>query len=129
MGDTKRSKEALLAEVHSLRQRVTELEAEHRIQREDIAPFTSPPKQAEEALRESHDLLRAVIEGTPDMIFAKDVDGRHTLMNTSAARAVGRPIEDIIGKSNADLFPPEVARSFDLEDAEVLSSGKTRIFK
>lgn len=129
MGDAKRSKEALLAELHSLRRRVAELEAEHQIQKGSIAPFTTPHKQVEEALRESHDLLRAVIEGTPDMIFAKDVDGRHTLMNTSAARAIGRPVEDIMGKSNADLFPPEVARSFDLEDAEILSSGKTRSYE
>ncbi len=129
MGDAEKSKEALLAELRSLRQQVAELEAEHRIQIGGVAPNTTPRKQAEEALQESHDLLRAIIEGTPDMIFAKHVDGRHTLMNTSAARATGRPVEDVIGKSNADLFPPEVARSFDLEDAEVLSSGKTRIYE
>ena len=80
MGDAEKSKETLLAELRSLRRQGAELEAEHRIQ----TGATPPRKQAEEALQESHDLLHAVIEGTPDMIFAKDIDGRHTLMNTSA---------------------------------------------
>ncbi len=66
MRDTEKSKETLLAELRSLRQQVADLE--HRIQIGDIAPSITPREQAEEALRESHDLLRAVIEETPDMI-------------------------------------------------------------
>jgi len=86
-------------------------------------------KQAEEVLRESHKFLNAIIEEAPDFIFAKDLEGRYTVINSAAARAVGKPVEDIIGKTNFDLFPPDLARKLDEEDKNVLLTGKTHSFE
>lgn len=61
-------------------------------------------KRAEEALRENHALLRAVVEGMSDVVYAKDHNGRYLLINSSGAQFLGVSIEDVIGKTDHELF-------------------------
>src|SRR5829696_5033650 len=81
-------------------------------------------KKAEEELRESNVLLQSVIEGSSDAIYLKDAWGRYLLANTSAKEIIGRPIEEIIGRSDADLLEPEVARSLMETDRQVMTTGE-----
>ena len=74
-------------------------------------------------------VMRAIIEGTPDAVFVKDLEGRYLLVNTSCARFIGRPAEEIIGRVDTDLYPPDTARQFMEADREVLASGQTRVFE
>lgn len=55
--------------------------------------------------------LRAVIDALPVILFIKDETGRYFLVNDAAARAVGIPAEQILGKTDYDLSP-EVADLF-----------------
>ena len=48
-------------------------------------------KRAEEALRESEALLRAVIETVADPLFVKDTESRHTLANPATVALIGKP--------------------------------------
>jgi PAS domain S-box-containing protein len=86
-------------------------------------------KQAERALNESHGLLRAVVEGTPDAIVVKDMHGRYRMMNSAGARNLGRAVEDVIGKEDGDLFPPETARANRERDFRILTTGETETFE
>ncbi|RZK99648.1 MAG: PAS domain S-box protein [Rubrivivax sp.] len=63
----------------------------------------------EAALQRSEQLLRAVIDGTTDAVFAKDRDGRYLMANQSASNFLGRPIDQIVGHDDHDIFPPETA--------------------
>jgi PAS domain-containing protein len=54
-------------------------------------------------------LLAAIVEGTTDAVFVKDLDGRYLMVNSSCARILGRPKETIIGKVGAQLLPSEPA--------------------
>ena len=81
-------------------------------------------KKAEEELRDSNVLLQSVIEGSSDAIYLKDAWGRYLLANTSAKEIIGRPIEEIIGRSDADLLEPEVARSLMETDRQVMTTGE-----
>ena len=81
-------------------------------------------KKAEEELRESNVLLQSVIEGSSDAIYLKDAWGRYLLANTSAKEISGRPIEEIIGRSDADLLEPEVAGSLMETDRQVMTTGE-----
>jgi PAS domain S-box-containing protein len=83
-------------------------------------------KRAEEELRESNTLLNSVIEGTSDAIFLKDARGRYLMVNSCAAEVVGRPAEEILGKSDDELFPPEVAHPLMEADREIMGSEETR---
>ena len=68
-------------------------------------------------------ILRAVLAGAQEIVFVKDVDGRYILVNPAFARFVGRPITQIIGKTDSELFPTE-AEALRNDDRRVLSAGK-----
>jgi two-component system, cell cycle sensor histidine kinase and response regulator CckA len=80
-------------------------------------------KRAEQALLESHSLLNAVIEGTSDAIFVKDLEGCYRLINSAGARFLGRSVEDVLGKDDRSLFSPETAALVMEHDQRVIASG------
>ncbi len=86
---------------------------------------TTESKQTEEALEESHTLLRAVIEGTSDAIYV-DVEGRFLLVNSAAARILGKPVRDIVGKSVTEIFPADIASALDEFNQQVMNTGLTQ---
>jgi PAS domain S-box-containing protein len=75
-------------------------------------------------LQSSQEQLHALLENSPSAIFMKDVQGRYITVNRRYAEMHGRSRENFVGKSDLDLFPPEVASRLRLSDARVLSSGK-----
>lgn len=81
-------------------------------------------KRAEAALRRNEQLLRAVVDGSPDAIFVKDADGRYLLFNDAAGRIVGRPAADVVGRDDGYIFPPEVASQIRELDRVVMASGQ-----
>ncbi len=61
-------------------------------------------KEAEDVLKRKHALLTAVVEGTSDIIFMKDQYGRYLLVNSTGAAVLGCRIEEIVGKTDGELF-------------------------
>jgi PAS domain S-box-containing protein len=61
--------------------------------------------RAQAAEREQHALLRAVVQNTADALSIKDPEGRYLLVNDQVERLIGRTKTEIIGSSDADLFP------------------------
>jgi PAS domain S-box-containing protein len=85
-------------------------------------------KQTEEALREERNLLRTLIDNIPDRIYVMDSQGRKTLSNTADWQASGgKTMEDVIGKTDVDTYPPELAEEFWQHDRAVLDSGQAVI--
>ncbi|BAZ13015.1 multi-sensor hybrid histidine kinase [Calothrix sp. NIES-4071] len=80
-------------------------------------------KQAEDALRENNLLLRSILENTPGFVLVKDRQGRHIAVNLNLANFFGKPIEDIIGKDDTELLPPEVAREVMAKDQQIIATG------
>jgi two-component system cell cycle sensor histidine kinase/response regulator CckA len=80
-------------------------------------------KRAEQALLESHGLLKAVIEGTSDAVFIKDLEGRYRLINSAGARLLGLSVEDVLGKDDFALFSSETASLVVARDRRVMSQG------
>jgi PAS domain S-box-containing protein len=74
-------------------------------------------------------ILEAVIEATLDSIFVKDLDGRYLLVNSTCARFIGRPKEQILGRRDPELYPPETARRFVEADRRVIETGETQVFE
>ena len=69
-------------------------------------------KEAEDALQRKHLLLTTVVEGTSDIIFVKNHEGRYLLVNSTGAAILKHPIEEIIGRTDRELFPPWDPSSF-----------------
>ncbi|MDO8803529.1 MAG: PAS domain S-box protein [Elusimicrobiota bacterium] len=81
--------------------------------------------RAAAALKESEEMLRTIFETAKDAIFIKDLAGRYIKLNKACAAIFLLKPEAALGKTDADIFPPEVARAVTENDREVLSTGKT----
>lgn len=86
-------------------------------------------ERAEAELRRSHSTLQAVVEGTPDAVWVKDVDGRYVLANTAFTRMVGMGAAAIVGKREAEILPREVAMKAGRSDQRALEEGETVRFE
>ncbi|AGC48842.1 sensory box histidine kinase TodK [Myxococcus stipitatus DSM 14675] len=85
----------------------------------------SGERRAKEELRRTSEVFRAVHEGTTDAIYTKDLEGRYQHINAAGARAVGRTVEQVLGRTDPELFSAEVARNNAANDREVLAFGRT----
>jgi two-component system, cell cycle sensor histidine kinase and response regulator CckA len=79
-------------------------------------------------LAEGRSLLSVVVDETSDAIYVKDLQGQYVMINAAGARLFGRAAEEILGKRDADLVPPEVAQSLDGRDREVTASTLPQTF-
>ncbi|WP_207540311.1 sensor histidine kinase [Sabulicella rubraurantiaca] len=79
--------------------------------------------------REAEDdrrLLSSVMHSMPDSVFVKDLALRYVLINEAGAAMIGRPIEEVIGRSDADLFPPAIAAEVSRVDRLVMDADLAR---
>jgi PAS domain S-box-containing protein len=81
-------------------------------------------KRMEEALRESRQLLQTVLENSPAVIYAKRKDGTYTYINREWERVCNLGREQVIGKTDHDLFPPDIAEQFRTNDLAVITTGR-----
>jgi len=86
-------------------------------------------KRAEDALRQTNSILSAIIEGAGDAIFVKDLEHRYLIINPVAASFLKRPVEEMVGKTDEELYSPETARQFMTSDRKVLDTGETQVFE
>jgi PAS domain S-box-containing protein len=85
----------------------------------------SERKLAEETLAAERQLLQTLIDSLPDRIFVKDVKARFLLNNAEHLRALGaRSQQEVLGKSDHDLRPPELADRYMADDQRVIQSGQ-----
>jgi PAS domain S-box-containing protein len=80
-------------------------------------------KRAEEAVRESQRLLRAIIDNSRTVVYVKDLKGRYLLVNRHFEQIFHLASEAILGRTDHDLFPKEQADAFRAADRRVLSAG------
>jgi PAS domain S-box-containing protein len=77
------------------------------------------------ALAAEHSLLRTLIDNLPDCIYAKDAETRKVIANSADLKNLGCKTEaDAIGKTDFDLFPPDIAAGFFADDQSVLQTGQ-----
>ncbi|NJR24596.1 MAG: PAS domain S-box protein [Richelia sp. CSU_2_1] len=86
-------------------------------------------KATEQALHKNYNLLLTLVNNVAAALFVKDTDGRYTTINAAAASIIGKPFEEIIGRLDSELFPPEIASKIVETDREVMTGGKTKILE
>jgi PAS domain S-box-containing protein len=77
-------------------------------------------KQAELALLQSTERLQGIMDHSPALIYVKDRAGRHIMVNRTFLTCLGFKEEDVIGKADYEIFPPEQAEMFRRNDLQVL---------
>ena len=84
----------------------------------------------DEVLNSERMLLRTLIESIPDSIYVKDLECRKVLVNKANCHNMGFETEqEVIGKNDFDIWPPEIAQPFYDDDQQVLKQGKSIVNK
>ncbi len=83
-------------------------------------------KKAAEALEHQSTFLRTLLDNIPDLVFAKDLDGRYIAGNKMFEHFFGANESEIIGKTDFDFVDPELAQFFRDNDKAAVSAGNPR---
>ncbi len=105
----------LRARVHQLEQTVQEMRTRH------LADL--------KALRQSQHLLNAVLENSSSVIYVKDAQSRYILINRRAEQLFKRSRAEILGRSDTDLFAPELAAAAIARDRAIISRCEPEDFE
>jgi PAS domain S-box-containing protein len=100
--------------------RVSEVQ---RLQRR-LAAEGARRRRAEARLRELQDRFRQFLDHAPMPAFIRDEQGRHVYGNPAWAAQFGRPLDELLGKTNCDLFPRETALLFEASDQAARQRGE-----
>jgi rsbT co-antagonist protein RsbR len=93
----------LQAENDQLRQRLAELET---------------------ALRETQRLINGIVNSSPAVIFVKSPDNRLLLVNRLYAAIMQREVDELIGNTEDELFPPEMVAAWRESDRQIFATGQ-----
>lgn len=80
-------------------------------------------------LEESRQQLQAIVDGTSDAVFVKDLEGRYRLFNRAAERFVGKSQDEVIGRDDRFIFSPADARVLMEADRNVMAGGTTMTYE
>ncbi|GEM_PF-2414802 len=86
-------------------------------------------QQAQEALRESEQRLRDLMDHANATVWLKDLEGRFLMVNRYLEKELGLPKDQILGRTVFDLFLEAEASQYDANDRQVLSSGQPMEFE
>lgn len=84
---------------------------------------------AQDALRESEEKYRILLEESPDPIFSFLPEGRYKYVNRAFADGVQKPVEDIIGRTIWDVFPKDEADKRFTVLSEIFHTGVEKSFE
>ncbi len=80
-------------------------------------------KQAEVNIARQQQVMKTILDVTPDLVSLQDADLRYRAVNPAFRQHFAMGESDIIGKSDVDIFPPQQAEIIRAEDLEILKTG------
>ena len=83
----------------------------------------------EQVLQKNYNLLLTVINSTPTALFVKDIEGCYMMLNAAGASIIGKSFDEIIGRDDSELFPPEIAENIRKSDRQIVTAGKTQVME
>lgn len=107
----------------------------------DPSPEHPADKHSHQMLTDSHNLVRAVANGTADVIYVKDLEGRYLMINTVGANLFKLSVKEVLYKRDSELPSTEASRFLlragdgdplskdsDLTEEEIVIDGKPCTF-
>ena len=76
------------------------------------------------ALRDAEAVYHSLVESLPLSVLRKDLRGRIQYANAQACDQLGLAVSELIGKTDFDLFPAELAKKYMEDDQRVMQSGE-----
>lgn len=84
-------------------------------------------KRAEESLREHDRQQKAILNNIPDIAWLKDKESRFIAVNEPFGKACGMTPEDLVGKTDLDIWPKDLAERYRADDREVMETGRRKL--
>lgn len=111
-----------------LERRVEERTEALMLANDQLAVEIEERRRVEMSLAKERNLLRTLIDHLPDSIYVKNLQGKFLTANpvTAYVMKVAHPNE-LLGKTDFDFYPPDVARVFHAEEQHIMQSGEARI--
>ncbi|MBI5098052.1 MAG: PAS domain-containing protein [Nitrospirae bacterium] len=91
-----------------------------------IAEDITERKKAEEEINRIMHQQEAILNNIPDIAWLKDKENRFIAVNEPFGRACGVKPSDLVGKTDLDIWPLELAERYRADDSEVMASGKQK---
>jgi PAS domain S-box-containing protein len=111
-------------------QRVVQLQEEMEFDRQQLRISTDELAAFNHRLHKSDVSMRAILDNSPYMTWLKDTDGRYIKVNKTYIDYVQlQEVEQAIGKTDFDLWTPDLAEKFRVADADVISLRKQKRFE
>ncbi len=102
------------------RQVVSQLELRRHLV--ELARSVEEHKRTEDRLRTSEAFYQMLVETLPQHIIRKDMQGRFTFANRKFCNLIGKPLNEVLGRTDFDLFPVEMASKYHRDDLRVMST-------
>ena len=96
----------------------------HTVLSSDLETVVDERRRAVQALRETEVLYSSLVETLPQNILRKDLNGRFTFANKRFCAGLGRSLDEILGKTDFDFYPRELAEKYRRDDRRVIYSGQ-----
>jgi PAS domain S-box-containing protein len=81
-------------------------------------------KTAEEQVIKSEAFYHSLVESLPQHIIRKDVNERFTFANQKFCQLLGKPLDQIIGRTDFDFYPADLASKYQTDDRYVIKTGR-----
>lgn len=81
-------------------------------------------KRVERALRDSEAFYQSLVENLPQFIYRKDAQSRFTFANRRFCTLLGKTLPEVVGRTDCDFFPAELAAKYQADDQRVMAAGK-----
>jgi PAS domain S-box-containing protein len=123
------SENVLSARNRDLEQKVHEAVADLEKANEDLKHEMRERKRASTQLQESLIRQNALLDNIPDMAWLKDKNGTFLAVNDQFAKARGIPREELVGRTDFDFWPEELAKRYLEDDQQVMETGQRKIIE
>ena len=107
-----------------LENRVRQRTAELAIANEELTREIAERERAQEVLRNSEAMYSSLVENLPVYVLRKDLEGRFVFASRSFCELISKSLEELLGKTDFDLYSPDLASKYRQDDKTVLETGK-----
>ena len=122
MNDQEKTREQLFEELARLQATVAEL-------RQENARCRSEWQRCESARQDSDRRFKALLYNLPEKVFHKDRQSVYVSCNRNYAVDFGLEPEQMVGKTDLELFPREIAEKYRADDRRIMASGGTEVIE
>jgi diguanylate cyclase (GGDEF)-like protein/PAS domain S-box-containing protein len=95
----------------------------------EVVEDTTASRLAATALEEERRQKEAILNNIPDIAWLKDKEGHYVSVNEPFAKASGVSLQEMVGKNDLDIWPPDLAQKYRADDQEVMRSGNRKCFE